>query len=69
MIGNDSYTVVGKDDKKFKTITFKDWDDNDIDFTFPLNRQPYMEVSGSVMIDDVLEAIELVKSGKVVIEL
>ena len=69
MIKLDSYNVVTSDIGSFKTVTFKTDDDVDIDITFPLDREPYVEINGTVSVDDLLEALELVKSGKVCIEL
>ena len=67
MIKLDSYTVVPSNDGEFQTLTFKS-DDVDIDFTITKDRN-YVELNGTVNINDLLEAIELVLSGKVVIEL
>ena len=69
MIKLDSYNVVPSDNGNFKTVTFKTDDEADIDITFPLDRKPYVDINGTVSVEDLLEALEIVKSGKVCIDL
>ena len=69
MIKLDSYNVVPSDNGDFKTLTFKTDDEVNIDFTFPLDRKAYVEINGTVTVDELLEVLEIVKSGKVVIDI
>ena len=69
MITLDSFSMIHGSRDEFKTITFKDSNDNDIDFTFVEGDEPYMELSGPTSISDVEAALKIVKTRKVTIEL
>lgn len=69
MITLDSFSIIHGSNDDFKTITFKDSHDNDIDFTFVEGREPYMELSGPTDISDVEAALKIIKTRKVTIDL
>ena len=69
MIRLDSYDVVPSENGSFRAVTFKNENENIIAFTIANDGDITVDIDDGTNATDVLEAIEIVLGGRLVIEL
>ncbi len=70
MIKLNDYSVVPSEQTKggsFKTITFKT--DGGDKLSVTVSNKTYVEINGTIDLEDLYEVVEILRSGKLVIEI